>query len=134
MPGSAEKKIIPHSQRRQLLLFILVGIFNTAMGYGFYAMFLFAGLEYWAANLASLLLSIPIGFKAQGTLVFQNRSNRLILKYIVFWAFLYWLNITFIGLLIKQGLNAYQAGAIALFPTTAISFLMQKYFVFRRRS
>ena len=111
--------------------YLIVGLANTALSYALYAFFLSLGAEYRLANLAALVISIFTGFKLQGTYVFGNGSNRLIFRYIALWAMLYWSNITLIGLLKERGFNSYLAGAIALVPIVALSFVLQKYVVFR---
>lgn len=116
---------------KQLLLYLIIGVSNTAISYGLYAVFLSLGAEYKLASFASLVISIFTGFKLQGTFVFYNKSNRLIFRYIVLWITLYFLNIAMIGFLKSHGFNSYVAGALALAPIVVISFLLQKYIVFR---
>lgn len=120
--------------RRQLFSFLIVGLANTAFSYALYAFFLSLGTDYKLANLVALVISIVTGFKLQGTYVFANKSNRLIFRYIALWIVLYWLNITLIGLLQDHGFNSYLAGAIALAPIVGLSFVLQKYVVFRGQS
>lgn len=116
----------------QSLRFILVGVLNTAFSYGMYAGFVFLGVDYRGANFLSLMLGILFSFKTQGRLVFKNTNNRLFGRFIIGWVGIYLCVIVFIGRLIALGLDAYSAGALALPVSVALSFVVQKFFVFRR--
>lgn len=118
----------------QVLRFLVVGVGNTAFSYAIYAAFLFIGFGYAIANLFALLLSILFSFKTQGRFVFNNTDNRRLGRFVIAWAVIYAATITLIGQLVALGLSAYVAGALALPFSTALSFLAQKFFVFRTPS
>jgi len=90
--------------------------------------------SYAIANLIALVSGIVIGFKTQGLIVFRNRDNLLIFRFILLWSIIYTLTIVFIGNLIKIGLTAYTSGVLALPFSTILSFFGQKYFVFRTKT
>lgn len=115
----------------QILRFVVVGVGNTAFSYAIYAVFLFIGFGYAIANLFALLISIVFSFKTQGRFVFNNTDNRRFLRFVIAWTLIYLATIALIGQLIALGLNAYVAGALALPFSTALSFVTQKYFVFK---
>lgn len=112
--------------------FILIGILNTGFSYLIYAVLLFAGLGYQLANLFCLVVGILFSFKTQGHLVFDNPDNRLLGRFILSWALIYFCVIILIGRIIDLGFGAYAAGALALPFSVALSYLAQKYFVFRQ--
>ena len=56
--------------------FVLVGILNTAFGYGCFALFIYLGLHYTIAVLLGTCLGILFNFKTLGHLVFKNKQNR----------------------------------------------------------
>lgn len=114
-----------------LLRYLFVGIFNTGLSYALYALFLYLGLDYKQANLLALIIGIVISFKTQGRLVFKNTNNRLFGRFVISWIFIYFLTIAVIGQIINLGFNAYWAGAMALPFSVALSYLVQKYYVFR---
>ena len=116
---------------RQVLRFITIGVINTAFSYALYAFFLFLGFGYATANLMALILGILFSFKTQGRFVFNNTENRLFGRFLLSWTVIYLATITVIGQFITLGLNAYVAGALALPFSTVLSYLSQKYFVFR---
>jgi len=118
--------------RQRWFRFLFIGGMNTLLAYAIYAFFLFLGLNYALANLASLIIGILISFKTQGTFVFNNPNNNLFWRYILFWVVLYVMNIALIAGLMSLGLDAYLSGALAIPPITLTSYLAQKYLVFRR--
>ena len=62
----------------QFVRYVLVGIGNTAFGYGAYAAFLFVGFEYRLASLFALVLGILFSFTTQGKVVkLDRKSTRL---------------------------------------------------------
>ena len=105
---------------------------NTAFSYLVYAALLYTGLNFAMANFGACALGILFSFRTQGALVFRNSEPRLLLRYALFWLFVYACNIGLIKLLLLLGLNAYIAGAAALPPIVAMSFILQKYFVFHQ--
>ena len=115
----------------QAIRFILVGLLNTTFSYLIYAALLFVGLGYQLANLLALVVGILFSFKTMGHLVFRNSSNRLLGRFVLSWAAIYVCVIFLIGRIMTLGFDAYAAGAIALPFSVALSYLSQRYFVFR---
>lgn len=114
----------------QIVRFLIVGILNTCFSYCIYAGFLYLGLNYALANFFALILGILFSFRTQGSLVFRNRSRRLIVRFSACWLVIFLINIGLIAMIIRIGFDAYIAGAAALLPITIISYLIQKFFVF----
>jgi putative flippase GtrA len=117
---------------RQLVRFLAVGLLNTGFSYSVYAFFVWLGLSYVVANLLSLLAGIVFSFRTQGKLVFGNADARLFGKYVLVWLVIFLVNIGCIRVALGFGANAYLAGALALVPTVALSYVLQKFVVFRR--
>jgi len=116
----------------QAIRFVLVGVLNTTFSYLIYAALLFFGLGYQLANLLAVIVGILFSFKTQGRLVFHNNDNRLLGRFVLCWALIYICVIFLIGRIIALGFDAYLAGALALPFSVALSYLGQKYFVFRQ--
>ena len=112
--------------------FVSVGALNTSFSYLIYAALLFVGLGYQLANLLTLVVGILFSFKTQGHLVFDNPDNRLLGRFILSWALIYFCVVILIGQIIDLGFDAYSAGALALPFSVVLSYLAQKYFVFRQ--
>ena len=115
----------------QFARFVVVGLVNTAFSYAIYAGSLYAGLGYATANLAALVLGILFSFKTQGAFVFANTDGRRILRFVVVWALIYGCNLFVISRFVAIGFDPYLSGALAIPFATILSYLSQKFFVFR---
>ena len=113
--------------------FILVGILNTMVGYGLFALFIYLGLHYSLAVLFSTILGVMFNFKSIGKLVFNTCNNDRIYHFIGVYVLLYLLNVSGLWGLSFIGMeNMYIAGAILLAPLAVISFILNKNFVFNQ--
>jgi putative flippase GtrA len=115
----------------QFVKFIAVGLINTLFGYSLYALFVYLGLSYPYALLLATVIGVFFNFQTIGRLVFQSKNVGLIGKFFSVYALTFCVNLLLIKLLLPLGINAYSAGAIALIPTTLLSFLLNKFFVFK---
>ena len=117
----------------QIIRFLIIGAVNTAFAYGLYALFIFVGLHYTLAVLLSTIIGICFSFKTLGGLVFDNPSNRLIFKFFVVYVCCYFLNIGILRLFSQYiwG-NLYAAGLFSSSVVAAVSFYVNKYFVFKK--
>jgi putative flippase GtrA len=120
--------------KQQLVHFLIVGVLNSAFGYGIYALFIFAGLHYTLAALLSTILGVLFNFKTFGTFVFKNKRNVLIFKFIGVYSFLYMINISFLKIFNMLQMNMYLAGAILIVPSAILSFILNKKLVFKETS
>jgi putative flippase GtrA len=111
--------------------FIIVGIINTAFGYTLFALLIYLKFHYSIAVLISTILGVLFNFKTIGEIVFNNKSNRLILRFGMVYFITYWLNV-FIIFIFKKVIseNLYLVGFLALIPVALITFFLNKYFVF----
>ncbi len=115
----------------QLGKFVLVGLLNTAFSYAIYVALVFVGMNFALANLTALVIGIGFSFKTQGILVFNNVENRRLLRFILVWLVLYLFGILMISLFISLGFDSYASGALAIPFTTVLSYVAQRFFVFR---
>lgn len=115
----------------QLMRFVTVGAFNTALSYGIYALGLTLGLDYRVANFISLVAGVVTSFTLQGHFVFKRLEKQRLPRFVFMWLALWVLNISVITVLLPWvNDDAYLAGAMALVIVTAISFLVQRNWVF----
>jgi putative flippase GtrA len=117
----------------RVIRFVLVGVLNTGFSYLIYAVLLFVGLGYQLANFFALVVGIVFSFKTQGTFVFNNTARGLFFRFAICWLLIYLCNIGFIRQMLIFGLDAYEAGALAIAPIAVLSYLLQKYLVFNTR-
>ena len=119
--------------KRQAVKFLLIGILNTTFGYGLFSLFIYVRLHYSLAVLLSTIFGVMFNFKTIGKLVFKSDDNSLIFKFIFVYIITYFLNIFFLWLFKRLGFdNMYINGFVLLIPLAAVSFLLNKFFVFRR--
>jgi putative flippase GtrA len=83
-------------------------------------------------NLCALIVGILFSFTTQGLFVFKEPGYGRLFRFVAVWTVIYCVNTQLIGLFIRMGFNAYVGGAFALPFYTVLSFVAQKYFVFRR--
>ena len=117
--------------KQQALRFIATGILNTLVGYSLYALFLWCGLNHSLALAFSTVLGVLFNFKTIGTLVFKSNNNALILKFVLVYLVTFLINLLLINFLVTLGLSAYVAGIVVIIPAAALSFILNKYFVFK---
>lgn len=119
-------------RNRQLVSFLLIGIVNTLFGYSIYATFLYIGLHYAWAGMLSTILGIMFNFKSTGIAVFQSTKNVLIFRFASVYGIIYCLSTAGVALLHRAGISPYYGGAIMLLPMAALSFVLNKHFVFNK--
>jgi len=117
--------------RWQLFRFLLVGCLNTAFSYSIYALLLWVGLHFAVANGLAFLISLLFSFMTQSRLVFRQTDLRRLPRFIVVWLGIYAFNVGVIDAFMRAGLSAYAGGALALVPVTVLSFIVQRWIVFR---
>lgn len=110
--------------------FLIVGVINTLFSYFLYVIFVSIGL---AANIALLfqyILGVIWNFKTTGTIVFNNKNNKLIFKFIASYIFTFTINSILLKLLINY-VNEYLAQAVLILPIALLSFIILKFWVFK---
>jgi len=115
---------------RQFHRFIAVGVLNTAVGYGLFALFIFLGLHYILASLFATVLGVLFNFHSIGNLVFGQHNYQLIFRFFAVYGITYLLSIAFLAVFDFFGVDMYLAGALLLAPMAVISFFLNKYHVF----
>lgn len=119
--------------KHSLIRFSCVGVVNTLFGAGLYSLFIYLGMPYKLSVLLSTVLGIFFNFKTTGFFVFRNRDNRLIIKFILSYIVIYFINISLIKMLMQTILfNEYMAGIVAIPIVALMSFLLQNFYVFKK--
>ncbi len=114
--------------------FILVGILNTAFGYGAFALLMYTGLHYSAAVVLSTIAGILFNFKTTGVLVFKNKDNSLIFKFIAVYTLVCITGIIILRLAQIAHINLYFAGLVSTGICAVTAFLLNKNWVFKKSS
>ncbi len=141
---------------KKFIKFLFVGALNTLFGYSLYALCLFtfthlphtpyiiATIKKFVGflNLNKETLSLTIqwvvgvlwNFQTTGKIVFKNKDNGLLFKFLLTYIVSYLVNKTLLEMLLHYGFNGYIAQAIIVLPVAIFSFIMLKTFVFKAHS
>lgn len=123
----------------QFIRFVLVAILNTAFGYVIYAVLLwFFNLlkfdnPFVYASFFGYVIGILFNFKTYSSLVFKTKNNKLIFKFILVYVICWLTNISCIALFEKIHINNYLAGAITAIPVGFLGYILNSYFVFKKK-
>ncbi len=129
--------IVNFIKKHTFIRFLIVGVVNTAFSYTLYAILILTGLPYLWAFSISYIIGVLFNFQTFGRLVFKNKNNKLIFRFIGVYVVIYLLNAE--GLRIADALNfniehktkMLIASAILVLPMAMLSFVLNKLFVFR---
>ncbi len=113
--------------------FLFVGALNTLFGYLVYAFLITVGLKANLALFFQYILGVLWNFKTTGSIVFKNNDNRLIFKFILSYVFTFSINSVFLNILTRY-INAYLSQAILVLPVAVLSFLIFKFWVFKKNN
>jgi len=116
------------------LKFLVAGGINTVVTYVAYVLLIRLGLHYTLALLTEYTVGIIIGYhmNRHWTFAGHGRPVRSSLKYCVTYGFIFCLNIALLGLIVELGVLGPIVGQLGVLGTiTAISYLMQNFWVFR---
>lgn len=117
--------------KKQVIRFIIVGVVNTLFGYGIYALLIFFGLNYVYAVFFATIAGILFNFKTIGHYVFESHDRSLLLKFFIVYTVVYLANVGLIRFFSLWGIDYYTAGFLAVVPCAAISFILNRQFVFK---
>lgn len=117
----------------KFLRFLVIGGLNTILNYSIYVLLIYIGFGYAFATTISFIIGLVVNFKTQGRFVFNYKSNRPFLLYVVSWIGIYVINLGVLGWLVVKGIDSYLAGALLIPPIAILSFFILKFVVFRER-
>ena len=116
--------------RNRFFRFLFIGGVNTLFGYSVFAFLIFIGLHYTIALFVGTILGVLFNFKTTGLFVFRNKSNQLILKFILVYAVIYLINVFGLTIFNRIGISNYIGGAIMILPIACLSYFLNKLFVY----
>ena len=117
---------------KHFVKFVFFGVINTIFFYLVYAFFIFIGFHYGIAVTIAAIIAMFFSFKTFGKFVFQNNNNKLLVKFIFVTIINYLLNLFVVFLFVKFGYNSYIAGLFATVTVAVNSFILNKYYVFKK--
>lgn len=116
--------------KNQVCRYLVIGAFNTVIGYLLYCLCLYLGFHYTWAVLISNVISVIINFNTQGRVVFKHFHRSQFIKYIALVVFNYFINILLIHLMSYAIPNYYLTGFIASLLLAINSYFVSKRFIF----
>ena len=115
-----------------LVRFLAIGALNTLFGYALYAFLVFIGINYVWARVLAIIIGIIFNFFTTGRIVFNNKDNWLIIRFVLVYAVTMSLDVLVLKRLVGNlNLNEYLAGAIITIPIAMLSFLLNSIFTFQ---
>jgi putative flippase GtrA len=126
----------------QFVRFVLVAMLNTAFGLfiNYVFLFIFEHLfklnhAYVVSNFFATIVSILFNFKTYGILVFKNKDNKLLLRFLAVTTFTYLVNIGGIALLEHLGSqNNYLNLTIMAVPVGLLNYVLNSVFVYKKKA
>lgn len=118
----------------QFVRFMLVGAGNTVFGYSLYLLGLLIGLPYQVAVAASTVLGALFNFFTTGRIVFANDKWHRIFGFLLVYGIVLAANIGLLAPLVAFGMNKALAQAALMPGIVILSFILNKYLIFGRRS
>lgn len=125
---------------KQFIRFVFVAALNTAFGLfvNYVFLFIFEHLlklnhAYVVSNFLATIVSILFNFKTYGALVFKNKDNKLLFRFLIATSFTYLCNISGIALLestICQ--NNYVNLTVMAIPVGLLNYVLYSFFVFKK--
>ena len=117
--------------KKQIVLFIITGIVNTIFYYLMFSLFIWIGLDYKLAVLIATVIGVVFSFNTFGKFVFLKRNRFMFVKFILVYVVLYFINILIIKILNEYWHNYYISGFVSAIICAGISFLLNKFFVYK---
>lgn len=118
---------------RRFLRFLVVGVLNTAFGYGVFALVYLATGSHRIAIVVATMAGVVFNFMTTGRLVFDNRRLRAFLPFILGYAVTGGLNIVIVDLIVAAGVGALWAQLVALPVVVLTSYAINDRVVFGRK-
>jgi putative flippase GtrA len=117
--------------QRQFVKFLFVGVLNTAFGYGVFSVLVLLKLDAGISLFVSTAMGILFNYLTTGRLVFAARGLRRLPYFIAVYGLTFLFNLWSLRFLLSRGLSPFLAQAILLPLMVAMSFTLNKIFVFR---
>ncbi|MBP5972952.1 GtrA family protein [Brasilonema sp. CT11] len=123
-----------HYPSKRFIRFLIVGVINTIFGYLLFALLILLKFRYESAAFISTMCGVLFNFKTTGSIVFKNKNNTLLFKFIGIYTIIYLLQIFFIKQLLDYKINIFVAEALILLPLALLSYTLNNFFVFPKKN
>ncbi len=116
----------------ELYKYLFIGGINTVFGYGVFALFVFFGFHYSVAVFVATVLGVVFNFYSYGKFVFRNHSKHLIIRFVLVYVVIYFINVSLLSLVDTLVANLYLSGAMLVLPIAYLGYILNKRFVWKR--
>ena len=117
-------------QVTEIIRYYQVGIINTIFGIVMYSLFVYLGMNLFAAQLSAHVLGMIFNYFMFRQHVFKSARPNL-LRFIGSYTVNYGVSLTFLALFHQFVASPYGAGFLAMAAASVVNYLMLKRFVFR---
>jgi putative flippase GtrA len=117
--------------QRQFVRFLIVGVLNTCVGYGFFVLFTLLKLGPTVALALSYVVGVLFNYMTTGKLVFGARGFGRLPLFVAVYGLTFLFNLWSLRFLLSMGFFQILAQAMLLPLTVILSFALNKIFVFR---
>lgn len=107
------------------------GAVNAAFGFAAYSLFVWAGLNIYAAQIVATVLGVAFNYLTYSRHVFRDAGPAK-LRFAASYVGNYLVSLAMLALADRLVRSPYAAGLIAIVATAAINYFALKYLVFRR--
>lgn len=130
MMTSVTKFLRERFWRLRFARFLVVGLANTLFGYSVFYLLLRPGLAPTVALALATIVGALFNFLTTGRVVFENSDASRLWRFVGVYGVVYVFNATLLEGFIRLGLGAALAQALLLAPCVALSYLLNRAFVF----
>jgi putative flippase GtrA len=134
-----KNKFISMLKQDQRVSYLLVGALNTGLVYLLYLILTWLGIRYYYALTVCTLIGIFISFNTNSRLVFKEKNQWSIIRYLITWLGLYLSQLYIIRFTIESLpnekhfgfiLSSQIGGLIGLIFSVVVGYFIQKHWVF----
>jgi len=114
--------------------FLVVGLLNTVVGYGFYGILVLLQVPYLAALFMSTIMGVVFNYFSTGKLVFKSSGGRIIFaKFIAAYSMVYCINAVMLDVLVKHyQFDPYIGQALCVPLSVVMSWLLMNHWVYKK--
>jgi putative flippase GtrA len=121
----------PRDQRLQVFRFLLVGVFNTAVGYLLFAVSSLAGIKTSIALGIAYVIGVLCNFFTTGRFVFGTSHPKFLFRFLLVYVAIYLLNLGLITIMMRGGVGKLVAQAMLVPFMALLTFVTLKSFAFK---
>lgn len=123
--------ILAHPAANQFARFVVVGVINTAFGYGVFAALIVLNVPSGPALFFSTALGVLFNYMTTGRLVFRWHNAGRLLPFIGVYGAIYGVNVSALWTLEAWGVQTLIAQAALLPVMVIVSYVLNRFLVFR---